>query len=134
MGARPDGIPALAARDHGAMGKSTARRVRVLLVGADLMGRARVEEAVRRAGGTLVTCAPDELGAALRERDPDVVIVDLDSAGAAAVAAASGAAGPRLLGYFSHVDAALGDAARSAGIDALPRGRFWRELPNLLEG
>ena len=101
------------------------------------MGRARVEEAVRRAGGTLVTCAPDELGAVLRERDPDVVIVDLDSGGAAAVeavAAASGAAGPRLLGYFSHVDAALGEAARSAGIDALPRGRFWRELPDLLEG
>jgi hypothetical protein len=107
----------------------------VVLVGGDLNARARVGGAVARAGGDLVTTTPSGLAHALEGRTAKVVIVDLDGVGSAALplisAARTGAA--RVLGYFSHVDHDLGEKAHSAGIEALPRGRFWRELSDLIE-
>jgi hypothetical protein len=36
------------------------------------------------------------------------------------------------VGYFSHIDEEMAEAASLSAVHALPRGRFWRELPELL--
>jgi hypothetical protein len=65
----------------------------------------------------------------------DVLVVDLDSGGNALVDEL-GRLGPRLppkvVGYFSHIDAELGQAAAAAGIRAYPRGRFWADPAKIL--
>lgn len=110
----------------------------VLLLDGDLLARARVEEAARGAGLELVTASSDAGGEALLEPAPDLVIVDLDRGRDAALVAvgaarAVGLAAP-VIGFFSHVDVELGAAAEAAGIRTFRRGRFWAELPALLEG
>jgi DNA-binding response OmpR family regulator len=109
---------------------------RALLVGADLMARARVEQAAAAAGYSLATIPAGGFGDALRAHAPDLVILDLDAGGRAVLgglqhARAQGAVTGRVVGFFSHVDAELGDAARAAGCDAMPRGRFWRALSDI---
>ena len=95
--------------------------IRVALVGGDLLAEARIREAVERAGGHLVRAAPDA--------EPiDLVVVDLEGAPAARPPAR------KVLGYYPHVRSDLAEAARRSGIEALPRGRFFRELPSLIEG
>ena len=103
------------------------------------MARARLQNAAENMGATLITCALDTLETTLQERCPAVVVLDLDSGGGDVLAALARARGndlvpERVVGYFSHVDAALGEAARAAGCDAMPRGRFWRSLPEIFEG
>lgn len=45
-----------------------------------------------------------------------------------------GCAGARIVAYVSHVDEQLASAARAAGADeTMPRSRFDRELPRILE-
>ena len=109
---------------------------RALLVGADLMARARVEQAAAASGYSLATAPAGGLGDALRAHAADLVILDLDAGGRGVLdelerARAQGKV-TRAVGYFSHVDAGLGAAARAAGCEALPRGRFWRALPDIL--
>ncbi|MGH2820888.1 MAG: hypothetical protein ACRDJ5_09565, partial [Actinomycetota bacterium] len=77
------------------------------------------------------------LRAALASDPPSVLVLDLDQGrdevlSELEAARGEGAAAGRVVGYFSHVDEPLGAAARAAGCEALPRGRFWRELPELL--
>ena len=109
-----------------------------LAVGRDLLSRARLEAAAARAGVD-VAFADDAaaLTGALRDRPCELLILDLDTEGARGLeeierARVEGIAPARVIGYFSHVNERLGDAARAAGCDALPRGRFWRELETLL--
>lgn len=104
---------------------------RVLLVGGDLSARARVEAAAKRAGWELRTCRTDDVADVVRGESVDLVIADLDSGRDVVLEALRGVA-PRVVGFYSHVDAALGEAATAAGVEALPRGRFWRELDELL--
>ena len=106
----------------------------MVLIGRDLLALARVETAATRAGLATLRIDPgDSPPAALHVA---AVVVDLDDAGspgavhAAAMAAASGAPG---LAFFSHLDEEAGRAARDAGLTALPRGRFWREVDALLQ-
>jgi hypothetical protein len=108
----------------------------VLLVGGDLNAQARVLDAARRAGGTLQRVSSEDLAVEIASKAPSMVVIDLDEVGARALAAVppdSGSESPMIVAYFSHVDAALGESARQAGVQALPRGRFWRELPSLVE-
>ena len=108
----------------------------VLLVGGDLNAQVRVGDAAHRAGGTLLRVSSEDLAAEIASKAPSMVVIDLDEVGAEPLAAAqqnSGSASPMVVAYFSHVDAALGESAREAGVEALPRGRFWRELPSLVE-
>ena len=103
------------------------------------MARARLEQAVRDAGFTLAIASVDRLDEALRAHEPNVVILDLDAGGRDLLdrleeARNRGAVTARVVGYFSHVDAGLGAAARAAGCTPLPRGRFWRSLPEVLAG
>ena len=37
------------------------------------------------------------------------------------------------LGFYSHVDRALGEAAERAGCEPWPRGKLWRSLEQLLQ-
>lgn len=109
----------------------------VVLVGGDLMARARLEAAARHAGAEVTTIGLEDLESSLEERATNLVVIDLDEGRDAAleVVAAARARGlitGRVVGYFSHIDEALGEAARQAGCEAVPRGRFWRTVPDLL--
>ena len=104
----------------------------VLLVGADLMARARVDEAARRAGHAVRSVTADGLRDALEAEDVAVVVVDLDRAGVDALEMLPGPPARRMVGFYSHIDADLGRRAETAGCEAIPRGRFWRTLPELL--
>ena len=105
----------------------------MVLVGGDLGARARVADATARAGVKLVTTAPEGLSGALGGGRVRLVILDLDDSSAALEAVSQrDPPAARLVGYYSHVDQELGQRARAAGVDALPRGRFWRELPGLV--
>ena len=111
----------------------------IVLVDADLSARARIDAAARRRGFELVTCTGAGLEDTLERMRAAAVVVDLDSGGTAALAAVEAARRVdllpvRVVGFFSHVDADLGRAARAAGIEALPRGRFWSGLDELFEG
>ena len=91
-------------------------------------------------GRTVAGAGAERAVAFLTQNQPvDVVVVDLDDGGPdvlaeLATAAERGLLPSRVLGYFSHVQEATGAAARAAGVEAYPRGRFWRELPSLLAG
>lgn len=107
----------------------------VVVVGADLMATARLDQAAAGAGATLVSRSAAELCDVLASRVADLVVLDLDRGGpdlVAELARCLPQAPTRVVGFFSHVDGPLGDAARAAGCEAFPRGRFWRTLPDIL--
>jgi hypothetical protein len=109
----------------------------LMVVGGDLMARSRIEQAAAAASISVERLAVEALGSLTEPPTADLVILDLDSGGRALVdswTALAGESGPRTLGYFSHVDADLGDHARARGIEAVPRGRFWRTLETTLAG
>ena len=110
-----------------------------MLVSSDLLARSRLESAALEAGAELDAAEPSRLLEELRERAPELLILDLDAGGRALLdrveeARGEGIAPERVVGYFSHVDDVLGRAAELAGVRALPRGRFWREVRDLLRG
>lgn len=90
--------------------------MRVVVVTSDLLMRSRVPGA---------TGVPP--GAELPEAD--LYLIDLDEAGAVDPPGTG-----RAIGYFSHVNEALGAEARAKGLETMPRGRLLRELPSLLAG
>lgn len=101
------------------------------------MARARLESAARDAGRELAPVTPQALETTLERQPASMVVIDLDDHGNEALAAlvrarSRGLSPPRVVGYFSHVDVSLGQAARAAGCEALPRGRFWRDLSAIL--
>lgn len=99
------------------------------------MARARLEAAAQAAGIDLRWAAPDGLAGAVAERRPDLVVIDLDAVGTQPLAALAGVEPrPRVVGYYSHVDADLGARARAAGCEAVPRGRFWAGVGELFSG
>jgi len=90
--------------------------------------------------GVEVRCVKSfaEARMALDGDQPGLVIVDLNSAGGAALevvkAGASRPQPPRILAFASHVDRELARAALDSGADqVVPRSRFSAELPRLLE-
>jgi hypothetical protein len=102
---------------------------RVLVLTTDLLAIGRIEAAARAAGWSISVVRPDVDPSSAG--DADLIVVDLDALGPGAVPAFAPTAD--VVGFFSHVDKDLGEAAARAGIDVFPRGRFWRELPRLLE-
>lgn len=94
----------------------------------DLMDRSRVAAAGPevRFEASLDDLVASAEGAAL-------VLVDLGRPGAVKAVASVAAAGTRTIGFASHVDGALFEAAAAAGCDdVLPRSVFFRRLPELL--
>jgi hypothetical protein len=109
----------------------------VVMVGGDLMARSRVEQAAEAAGLRLERLAFNDLDALEQAPRAEVVVLDLDDGGRELIdrwVALAGDEAPRTIGYFSHVDAALGEHAGANGIEAMPRGRFWRTLNETLAG
>lgn len=91
----------------------------------DLMDRSKVAAA----GGDDVTFvrSPSDLGGAGAE----VVVVDLARSGV--LEALAGLGHVRTIGFASHGDRALAEAAAAAGCrEVLPRSRFFATLPGLL--
>jgi hypothetical protein len=84
----------------------------------DLADRSRIEAAIPQV--TFIKSLVDLPPA-------DVVILDLSRMGELPIIHAA-----RVIGFGPHVDDALLERARAAGIDARPRSRFFRELPDLL--
>jgi hypothetical protein len=111
---------------------------KVLVVGGDLMARQRIVSSAQAVGADADFASFGGLAAALEKDSFDVVIVDLDD-GRDGVLDEVGDARRRellpdvVLGYYSHVDAALGERAAAAGVQPLRRGQFWSSLPALLE-
>ena len=104
----------------------------ILLVGSDLNARARLEKAagasaVQVAAGTRLASVPPGV---------DTIVLDLDAGGDGLVEDVASLVPDHpevsFVGFYSHVDEALGSAAKAAGIDVYPRGRFWSELAEIL--
>ncbi len=100
------------------------------------MARARIQEASARKGIEFFAARVDTMRDALRGNRPSLLILDLDTGREDVLkelvaARDDGIAPDRVIGYFSHVDRELGDAARRAGCDVRPRGAFWSTLDAL---
>lgn len=109
----------------------------VLVVDADLMGVGRLEAAATVTGANLRMVSAAALDEALRDAPGDLLILDLDRGREKALdvldeVKAHGLLPARVVAYVSHVDEALVSSARERGYEALPRGRFWRSLEELL--
>ena len=108
----------------------------VLLVGGDLNAVARVEAACAASGRILRRAQPEDLGGAIASQRPLLVLIDLDEVPPDVEVLKSAGllspTSPPTLGFYSHVDAERGRAAAAAGLQAVPRGRFWRELRNTI--
>lgn len=109
----------------------------VLLVGGDLLGTDRLLTASRASGLELKKTTAAGLEDVLVHSSPVLLVIDLDGGHRDAVNAVArardrGLLPDRTVGYFSHVDTALAESARAAGIEAWPRGRFWNSLGELL--
>jgi DNA-binding NarL/FixJ family response regulator len=102
------------------------------------MAKSRLLDAASRAGATLENTSPEAFRARLSELDASLVVIDLDEGRddvleqlRAVTEEELGSA--RVVGYYSHVDRALGEAAEQAGCEPWPRGRFWSGLDELLQ-
>ena len=97
---------------------------RVLALVSDLLLASRVQGSLSAAGHEVTVrgeAGPDA-------SDYDLIVADLESADADAVAAI----GPPTLGFYSHVDVETRRRAEAAGFDlVVPRSRMARELPDL---
>lgn len=95
----------------------------VAVLGGDLMAEARIRAAVEGAGGRLV-----RIGEGMEPEVPiDLLVVDLETTEPPAAGSAE-----RVVGYYPHLRPELAAAAAGAGMEAIPRSRFFRELPELI--
>lgn len=77
---------------------------------------------------------PADLAATAREVSATIVVVDLSRPGVLAALAAGDLPG-RVIGFGSHVDRDLLDAARSTGsLEVMPRSQFFGRLDAVLGG
>lgn len=109
----------------------------IVVVDADLMAMARLRDAAERVGFNVLTATKENLAGRLEDDSVRLLVLDLDRGGKELIDSVSALRSadvdlPRVLAYFSHIDEAVGAAARSAGFETFPRGRFWRSLTELL--
>jgi DNA-binding NarL/FixJ family response regulator len=113
---------------------------RVVIVVPDLFFVARILTAGKSLGVAIDRSSADTLVADCRRGPPDLVIVDLHGDGDPLAAIRALRADPltrgvRVVGFHSHVDTAIRDAALAAGVDeVLPRSAFTVRLALLLRG
>ena len=105
-----------------------------MLVSSDLQALVRAEHVAKPHGLGVDAARPDH--APPLDPPPVLVILDLDQlgegGGVGAWMSSYGRAAPRVVGFFSHVQKEAGDAAAAAGVEVHRRGRFWKELDDLL--
>jgi len=113
---------------------------RVVVVVPDLFFATRIAATAARLGVALETPAPPEALVAIRERPPDLVILDLGAPDDPLAVARALKADPTtqnvpVVGFYPHVEGELREAALAAGVDhVLPRSAFTARLPALLAG
>ncbi len=104
----------------------------VVLVSTDLMDRSRIESLV---SGLVVWKTASEVAEGLTRLRPRAAYVDLALPEARSIIADLAAVGVPVTAFGPHVDESALEAARRAGAEAaLPRSRFFRQLPQLLDG
>jgi CheY-like chemotaxis protein len=117
----------------------TSTKKRVVAVLSDLMFIVKIQEAAKRAGleAVFVKSAQDALAQA--KENPAVMILDLNNTGAQPLDVISKLKGDQetskisLLGYVSHVQADLKQAAQEKGCDmVIARSAFSQNLPTIL--
>lgn len=107
-------------------------------VTSDLIFSTKILSTARSLGiEARAVATPQALKTVLDSGDVRMVMVDMSLSGDAAVGAVECAAHdgrrPTVLAFFSHVQGALGEAARRAGATlVMPRSTFSAELPDLL--
>ncbi len=110
----------------------------ILAVVPDLFFATRIREVAAASGASVRESTSAEAGVLASETGAALAIVDLHGvADAAATVRALRAAAPgmRIVGFHSHVDTAVRDAALAAGADqVLPRSAFTRRLAEMLAG
>lgn len=109
----------------------------LLFVGSDLMARERIRSAAAQLQMKLRSTTVSEFVEALRGEPADVVVLDLDEGRDAVLeqlraARSEGIAPGVVVGFYSHVDRQLGEAAEDAGCTPVRRGRFWADLQGFL--
>jgi CheY-like chemotaxis protein len=113
---------------------------RVVAVVPDLFFAARIAGVAERLGVALEMQAPAAALGAIRIAPPELVILDLHAPGDPLRLARDLRGDPAtrslpIVGFYSHVDRALREAALAAGLDqVLPRSAFTARLPALLAG
>jgi hypothetical protein len=110
----------------------------VYILVADLFFRSKIR-AVAEAAGVTVQFArsADELQTLLPKTQSGArVIIDLNDRSLRPLEILPGLAqaGHQLLGFLSHVDVAMANAARDAGCTVLPRSKFVEKLLAILAG
>ena len=113
----------------------------VIVAVDDLMFSSRIASAAKALGVEIAFArSPEAVVAAVRERSPRLVILDLNSQrvrpleAVAALKADAALASVPTVGFVSHVQADLMAQARAAGIDqVLARSAFVQQLSKLLQ-
>jgi hypothetical protein len=102
-------------------------------MGGDLLGRTRIEEAVARRGLAPRSLAPNKLSE-VDISEVRAIFADVDSDEVLEAVATMDVTGRDILlvGYYAHVDRSRAERVKQAGWQAMPRGRLFRELPELL--
>lgn len=99
----------------------------VLALSSDLLLASRVE-AMLSAAGHQVRLSPSLAEAELE--GVELIVADLDGENAEALVGL----GIPVLGYYSHLNVEVREAAEAAGVEiVVPRSRMSRELPQLAE-
>ncbi len=116
-----------------------SERKKALAVLNDLMFTVKIQEAAKRAGLDLVFVKSKGDALDRAKEDPAVIILDLNHAAAepleliSLLKANPGTSGIPLVGYVSHVQLDLRQAAGEAGCDVVvARSAFVQNLPELL--
>jgi CheY-like chemotaxis protein len=113
---------------------------RILSVVPDLFFATRIAATGEALGVTVIAAAPAAALATAREEHPDLIVLDLHAPGdpmgfVRALRAEPGLGGIPVVGFYSHVEEAVREAAIAAGVDpVMPRSQFTRRLPELLAG
>ena len=108
----------------------------------DLLFSSKIRTVARQLGVEVVFArTPDAILREVRERQPSLLVVDLNGAGTepidtlARVAGGEATARPRIVGFASHVQTHTIAAARAAGADeVMPRSAFAASLADILAG
>lgn len=112
---------------------------KIVAVLSDLMFTVKIQEAAKRAGLDVVFVKSLDTAIAQARENPAVVIIDLNTTALDALEFISQmkgdteTSGVSLLGYVSHVQADLKQAAQEKGCDTVvARSAFSQNLPNIL--
>jgi CheY-like chemotaxis protein len=117
----------------------TTEKKKIVAVLSDLMFTVKIQEAAKRAGLDVVFVSSQEDALEQAKRNPAVMIVDLNATGLDTLGIIeelkqdAQTSKISLLGYVSHVQADLKQAAQQKGCDmVIARSAFSQNLPTIL--